>query len=413
LADIPEDQTAIKPWTTHFPALSALLLLALINLLNHVDRRALVTLFPLIKLEWGVSDAQLGLAVSLLTLGRALMAFPAGWLADRLGILRVLRTAALLWAALAALSGRAGSFAVFIGLRTGVGLMDGANNPLDLAYLGKNSPKSSRGVYLAVYSMALYFGSGLGLVYAGAFGERYGWRWALALPGLLGLLAALGLFLLPKQARPPGQAPAPQKSGDFSWLLAKPLPVIFLGGALGVFATTALVSWLPSYLTRHYELSLTQAGLVTGVLIPASVLGTLAGGLLSDRLGKRDASARFRLSGGMLVLAMAFGLGGLSMPDLTGTVAFFFLSAFSITVPVSPLLVLVQGAVPGERLATAQAAFGLATQVLGAAPATSLVGLLSDQLGLRLALVLPFIAAGLGGVLIAAGTKIRGIPRDL
>ena len=60
-------------------ALSALVLLSILNFVNQVDRRALVTIFPLLKLEWGLSDTQLGLAVLLFTLGRTLMSLPAGW----------------------------------------------------------------------------------------------------------------------------------------------------------------------------------------------------------------------------------------------------------------------------------------------------------------------------------------------
>ncbi len=72
------------------------------------------------------------------------------------------------------------------------------------------------------------------------------------------------------------------------------------------------------------------------------------------------------------------------------------------------MLVLVQESVPPERLATTQALFGLVSQMIGAAPATGLVGLLSDRIGLQTALILPFLAAGLGGILIwYAGWKAR------
>ena len=105
-------------------ALKALLLLAFINFLNQFDRRGLVTVFPLLRLEWGLSDAQLGLAVSLFTLSRAAIVFPAGWLADRIGILRVMRPAVFIWSILAVLSGWAASFGSFVSLRVGVGLSD-------------------------------------------------------------------------------------------------------------------------------------------------------------------------------------------------------------------------------------------------------------------------------------------------
>lgn len=390
-------------------ALSALILLALINFLNQADRRALVALFPLIQAEWAISDAQLGLAVSLFTLARAVTVLPAGWLADRVGVVRLLRPAVFFWSLMAAISAWVGGFTAFIGLRTGVGALDGANNPLDLAYLGKVSPKARRGLYLSIYSTALYLGSGVGVILAGAIGERFGWRVALTLPGLIGILLAFALLGLPKIEADPASINTLGNLSELNWLLNKRLLLIFFSGALGMFASTALVSWLPSYLVRFYNQSLSSAGLLTGgLIIPPSIIGALLGGQLSDRLGAQESRWRYGLAFVGLVLAMVFGLIGLLVRDLYVTMSLFFVCALSFTLPVSPMLVLVQAAVPAERLATAQAAFGLVMQVIGAAPATALVGLLSDQIGLHWALALPFFACGLGGVLIAfAGWKLN------
>lgn len=323
--------------------------------------------------------------------------------------MRTLQPSVLVWSILGAVSAWVGSFGCFVGLRTGVGALDGANNPLDLAYLGKLSPKARRGLFLGIYSAALYIGSGVGVIYAGAIGERFGWRIALTLPGALGLLIALGLFSLPKSTGAREYLPGAERQ-NFSWLLKKGLLIIFVSGALGMFASTALVSWLPTYLTRFHTLSLTQAGLITGgLIIPASIIGALLGGQLSDRLAAKRSKMRYWLSCGGLILSMGFGLAGLLAPDLMWTMTLFFFSALSFTLPVSPMLVLVQEAVPGERLATTQAAFGMVSQVIGAAPATGLVGLLSDRVGLNWALVLPFIAAGFGGIMIAiAGLTLKG-----
>lgn len=387
-------------------AISALVLLSILNFVNQVDRRALVTIFPLLKLEWGLSDTQLGLAVSLFTLARSLMSLPAGWLADRKGILKIMQPMVLLWSLFTILSGWAGRFWGFIGFRLGVGLMDGGNGPLDLAYLGKVSPQQKRGIFLGIYSIALYLGSGVGVIYAGAIGERFGWRWVFIIPGIIGMVTALGLFLLPNN---PGkentefQPMMKEKSGisGFRWLLRKPFPGVFIGTAFGVFTSTALVSWLPTYLTRQYEVSLTRAGLLTGgVIIPASMIGTLLGGILNDSIGKENPRKKIWIAAAGFAAATVFGLVGVLSASMTACIGFFFLASICITIPVSPLLVFVQEAVAENKLATTQAAFGLATQILGATPATALIGILSDSVGLQLALVFPFLACGFGGVIL-------------
>ena len=178
---------------------------------------------------------------------------------------------------------------------------------------------------------------------------------------------------------------------DLTFLLKKPLPGIFIGGAIGVFASTALVSWLPTYLTRQYNLTLTRAGLITGsMIILASIFGTLLGGFLSDRFSTTIRNFRYRIAFVGLLAAMVFGFMGLLSTEIEISIGFLCLASISFTLPVSPLLVLVQEAVSKDRLATTQAAFGLTTQILGAAPATGLVGILSDQIGLQQALLVPF-----------------------
>lgn len=78
MVKISESEPIKEPIQGRHRAIHALVLLSLINFLNQVDRRALVTLFPLIQGEWRLSDFQLGLAVSLFTLARAMTVFPAG-----------------------------------------------------------------------------------------------------------------------------------------------------------------------------------------------------------------------------------------------------------------------------------------------------------------------------------------------
>ena len=263
----------------------ALVLLFIINLVNQIDRRGLVVIFPLLQLEWGLTDTQLGLAVSLFTITRALAALPAGWLADKVGALRILRPLALIWSLLAALSGWAGSFFGFIGIRTAVGLADGANGPLDLAYLGRVSPPKRRGLYFSIYSVAVYAGSALGVVFAGVVADRFGWRPVFYIPAGVGLLAALGLFFLPARTEEKAEQEAisevRREDSAIRSLLHKPLLAIYIGGACGVFASTGLVSWLPSYLMRQFELGLKQAGFLNrGINSTGQYIGSCSGRLV-------------------------------------------------------------------------------------------------------------------------------------
>ncbi len=403
----PHQQTE-KPWFRS-KAGHILIILAVLNLLNQVDRRALVTIFPVLQAQWALSDSQLGMMVSFFTIARAVISLPAAWLADRKGLLRVLRPLAFLWALSAVLSGLASRFSGFITLRFLVGVGDGANGPVDQAYLGKLVPEHKRGTTLAIYSMALYVGSAVGVMFAGYTADRFGWRWVLVIPGLLGLITAVVLwFIRPDKDNKdnPEQRRELLPTNIFSYITNSPLIIIFAAAALGVFASTALVSWLPTYFVRFYNFNLTQAGFVTGGLIlPASIVGTLTGGMLSDRLSKQNSSARMVVAGWGLLLAGLFGCLGLWMGSVAGTLVCFFFAGFCITLPVSPLIVKVQSLVPETFQASTLAVFGLFTQVFGAAPATWVVGQLSDWVSLSFALGVSFVVGGLGGLLLVLRAK--------
>jgi MFS family permease len=407
------------------------LLISLVSLLNHVDRRLLISIAPLVQAEWALSDTQLGLVMTLYTLARTLISLPAGWLADRIGKLAVIRFASLAWALLAGLSGLASRYGGFLALRLGSGLADGANGPADIAFVSDLYPPAKHGRALALYNLSVYLGSGLGLAAGGLIGERFGWRWAFLLVGALGGLGAAALFAL---RRPLLQGlPARQEGGkalgaapaslSLSGVLRWPLPGIFLGGSLGVFAATGLVFWLPTWMVRQLGYGVAQAGATVGVLIIAGgMVGNLTGGLLSDRWfqslnrpplrdrrlltkgghgASRTGSPRLWTAVLGLGAAAALGLIGLFSPIEPVRLVCICAAAACLSVPTTPVIALVEELAPVEWRATAIAVFGLCTQVAGAAPGVLAVGALSDLAGLHAALLLPLGAALLGGAVLA------------
>ena len=52
-------------------------------MVDYLDRQVIVSLFPHIKAEWGLSDTQLGALVSIVSVTVALAALPVALLADR------------------------------------------------------------------------------------------------------------------------------------------------------------------------------------------------------------------------------------------------------------------------------------------------------------------------------------------
>jgi MFS family permease len=97
-------------------------LLTVASFINYVDRGNLATAGPLIRDEFALSNAQLGLLLSAFFWTYTPAQLPAGWLAERLDARRVLAAGLAIWGAATALTGLAGSFLMLLLLRVMLGL---------------------------------------------------------------------------------------------------------------------------------------------------------------------------------------------------------------------------------------------------------------------------------------------------
>lgn len=64
---------------------------------DYVDRQVIVSLFPYLKAEWGLSDKQLGALVSVVSITVALGALPVALFADRVSRVRSIVAMATIW----------------------------------------------------------------------------------------------------------------------------------------------------------------------------------------------------------------------------------------------------------------------------------------------------------------------------
>src|SRR5689334_960051 len=99
-----------------------LVVLAMINLFNYVDRQVVFPLFHLIKADFRVSDFELGLLGTSFTLVHSIASLPLGMLADKYPRKVIIAGGVLFWSIASFASGLAGNFKTLLGIRSVVGI---------------------------------------------------------------------------------------------------------------------------------------------------------------------------------------------------------------------------------------------------------------------------------------------------
>jgi len=361
----------------------ALLLLAYI--LNFVDRQVLAIVGLEVKQEMGLSDTELGLLLGpYFALSFTLAGFVIARIADVASRRNVLVVGLAVWSLLTAGCGLARSFAQLASLRFAVAVGEAAGTPPSHSMISDYFPPERRATAMSVYGLGIYVGTGFGFAGGGLLLQWLDWRTAFLVAGLAGLPVALLILLTVREpargAGPRAEAPPLRRvlpevfaTRSFRWLMAAAACQAFLG--------YAVLSWGATYLRRVFELSPGEAGVAFGgIAAVAGGIGSLGGGVLADRLARRDPRWYAWLSAlvslAAFPFAVIFALAGESRTALLAFAPFYLLN----NLYVASLWTLVQGLVaPGLR-ATASATQLAVTNLVGYGVGPALVGYANDAL---------------------------------
>ncbi len=160
-------------------------------MVDYLDRQVIVSLFPHIKAEWGLSDTQLGALVSIVSVTVALAALPVALLADRWSRVRSIVVMATVWslATISCLFTR--NYGQLMAARALVGLGEAGYGSVGAALIAGLFPARLRAGLLAAFFASASVGSVLGVMLGGLIAARWGWQAAFGVVGLPGLLLAL------------------------------------------------------------------------------------------------------------------------------------------------------------------------------------------------------------------------------
>ena len=375
------------------------------HFLSHYYGLCLPPLFVVWQQTFGVSYAELGLAMALMSGTTALVQAPVGFLVDHYGARRFLVGGTLLMTLSIAAMGLATAYWQIALLAMLSGLGNSVIHPADYAILSGSVDRARIGRSFALHTFVGQIGFAAAPPVTAALMLLIGWRNTLLLVGLLGLPVVLSILwqsrILVDQKRV-AQSRKPAIGADVRLLFSRSVLLFFGFFMVSSMAGAGIQSWLITVLHRTHGLTLASAASALTFYMVGMMGGVLVGGWVADRTDRHL---------GFVVVLTVIGSALLQWVDLVSmaqlaTIGVLFVGGFSIGASRTPRDVMVKDAAPPGQIGKV---FGFvsAGMSLGGAIMPVPYGMLSDAGRPDLVLVL---VAGLWlvSLLFVGSVRARG-----
>jgi MFS family permease len=279
-------------------------LLFLLYFFDYVDRMIVTSLFPFIQKEWGLTDTQSGLLVSVVYWSIVVFVLPVSILVDRWSRKKVIGIMALVWSLATLVCAFTKSFPQLLMARAGIGIGEAGYAPAGTAMLSGLFPPEKRSRMMGLWNIAIPLGIAVGIGVGGFVAQHWGWRHAFGLVAIPGAIVAILFFFvkdyktveLVKTVESSATGKNQVKMGKmdiFREFIHTPSLILTNLGFIGcVFANNAIIVWLPTYFHRVEGIPISEAGIKTSVLMLLAIIGLPLGGWLADMWFKKRVSAR-------------------------------------------------------------------------------------------------------------------------
>src|SRR5437879_10336573 len=223
-----------------------------------MDRSNISVAQPEIARRFALSKSAMGLVLAAFTWAYALGQVPAGWFGDRFGPKRVLTVIMTLWSATAMMTGAALGFGSLFGARFLLGLGEAGAFPVASRGMQLWFPRSERGRIQGTTHFFSRFAVAVTPLVAGSIMLAFGWRVIFYIFGSLGVIWSL-VFALYYRDRPSEHGGVNPQAVATPWrrILGSPnMWFIALGYCCFFFGTNFYLTWYPTYLREHRQMTL-------------------------------------------------------------------------------------------------------------------------------------------------------------
>jgi MFS family permease len=360
------------------------------------------SLFPYIQKEWGLTDTQSGLLVSVVYWSIVVFVFPVSILVDRWSRKKTIGIMALIWSLATALCAFTKTFPQLLMTRSGIGIGEAGYAPAGTAMLSGLFPPEKRSRMMGLWNMSIPLGIAVGIAVGGFVAQHWGWRHAFGLVALPGAIAAI-LFFFVKDYKTVDLVKTVGSSGAgnhkarmskmdiFREFIHTPSLILTNIGFIGcIFVNNAIIVWLPTYFHRVEGIPISEAGMKVGLIMLLAIIGLPVGGWLADVWFKKNVSSR------MLFPALTMALNAVvifaAFSFLDGKTRYMMLLLMGVLASMfAPAAIIVTQEVihPGLR-AISYSVCVVIQNLFGASMAPIVIGALSDAYGIKVAMsILP------------------------
>ena len=261
----------------------------------------LTAMLPLIRAELGLSYLQSGLLLSSFSITSGLSQFIGGWFGDRFSR-RTVIAIGLGGVGLASLAiGLNSSYYPMLAILVIMGIFSGAYHPSATSLLSGYFEEARRGKVIAIHSLGGSFGFAAGPILGGLLAQWLGWQFAFIILSIPALAAVVLVFKKFRKLEYTSVGRSVDRASTEDAVPDQPvLERTSLGQVLRTIATIttlavltqfvagSAMAFIPIYLVDKHGFTPANAAMLTGIVRGGSVVGSLFGGWLSDKWGRRN-----------------------------------------------------------------------------------------------------------------------------
>ena len=351
---------AAKPFTTVWISH----LLVEIYLLMHP------ALVPVFRNEFSLSIFEAGLLISVPNLCRLVIVIPTGVLADRFGSRPFIILSMLISGLSAILLSQSTTVSILLVSLSLIMISVTLYHPPGLSVLSNLFPnQAERSRAIGLHGASGCIGQSLGAISLGLLMAQIGWRSCYLIFSVPLLAWAVGLAKiripqLTKQTKPsersPGQREEAQTSTSRKPLITLGFLLLLSSMGLNALANNGVLAFMTTYLTSAENLSVEAASVIFGIGPLIGIIGSIAAGHLSARLGDRRSLALFYFG------QVVFLIGLITIPYVPLATLSFFMYELFLAAIWTPSTSLVTSLMGKTRGGTAYSLFYFSGDALGA-----------------------------------------------